>query len=346
MKYYLQYGGWVYLTTALLCALLTYGLIRWSKRRQVYDLDPYRIKPQSKVATFGGTALFISFWAGVYLLKIPFSPFIKTLAFSSLIVLVTGIIDDYHPLSPFQKSIGILIASHLLYFQTDVQIAPYYLLHTLSTSVKQSLIYLATIGWLYFLTNSVNLLDGLDGVASSVSATSLMMLALISLNFSTTVQMSLIQMMLLLCCAIIGFLFFNWPPAKIYLGDTGSLFIGFMCAVFSVSGLKNASFYTLLVPLLVYLIPVFDTFYALIRRLLSGRSISKGDQEHLHHRMLHSGWQVQQIIFGLVSLTLVSGILASLTYTYYKYRHAILMAVILLILSLILWMKYLKKDRK
>ncbi|PMB84800.1 undecaprenyl/decaprenyl-phosphate alpha-N-acetylglucosaminyl 1-phosphate transferase [Dolosicoccus paucivorans] len=346
MKDYLQQGGWVYLTTGLLSAFLTYGLIYWSKKRQIYDLDPHGIKSQNNVATFGGVALFISFWAGVYLLKIPFSPFTKTLAMSSLIVLVTGIIDDYHPLSPVQKSIGILIASHLLYAQTDIQIAPYYLLSTLSPGVKQSLIYLATIGWFYFLTNSVNLLDGLDGVASSVSATSLIMLALISLNFSLTVQKSLIQMMLLLVCAIIGFLFFNWPPAKIYLGDTGSLFIGFMCAVFSVSGLKNASFYTLLVPLLVYLIPVFDAFYALVRRLFSGHSISKGDQEHLHHRMLHSGWHVQQIIFGLVSLTIVSGLLASLTYTYYQYRHSILLVVVLLILSLIGWMKYLKKDNK
>lgn len=336
---------WVYLMTGCISASLTYVLILWSQKRHIYDLDPHGISTKSHVATFGGIALFISFWIGVQLLKIPMTPFMKWFAVSSSIILVTGMIDDYRPLTPFKKSIGIFLAGHLLYYYTDIQIAPYYILYRVPDWTQQLIVYLATIGWLYFLTNAVNLLDGIDGVASSVSVTSLIMLALISLNFSVTIQPSLIQMMLLLACAIMGFLWFNWPPASIYLGDTGSLLIGFMCAVFSVSGLKNAGFYTLLVPLLVYFIPVFDTFYALIRRFLSGDPVSKGDQEHLHHRLLYSGWRSEQIIFGLVSLTFVSGLLASLTYTYYAYRHYILVAVIFLIIGLICWMKYLKKTK-
>ncbi len=112
-------------------------------------------------------------------------------------------------------------------------------------------------------------------------------------------------MMATLVAALLGFLPYNFHPAKIYLGDTGSLFIGFMISVFSLYGLKNATFITLIIPVIILGVPITDTLYAILRRLLNKKPISQADKHHLHHRLMQMGLTHRQTVLVIYGIALI-----------------------------------------
>lgn len=318
-------AGWNIAATFLTSFLLTFILSKYVFRKQT--LPP----------NFGGIAVFISFWVGFFSLfpTLLFTSAQWRIFLASLIVLITGIIDDCFELKPLYKSLGILLAANIVYFMTDVQFSSV-LLPNVTPWLFNLMGYILTIVWIYLMTNALNLLDGIDGLAGSVSITSLITLALMTYLSSLSIRLAFLMMLILLAVAILGFLPFNWNPAKIYLGDTGALFIGFMLGTLTVHNLKNVSFFSLIVPILFYAVPLFDTSYAIVRRFLNGQSVVEKDEDHVHHRLLRLGLTVPQVVYLMIGVTLAFSIFAILSqlYLHLRWFFIILSAGLVIILTI------------
>ena len=172
----------------------------------------------------------------------------------------------------------------------------------------------ASIIWIVGITNAVNLIDGLDGLAvgvSSIAAVALLSILLISHNTSLT----LLVLAAALAGACFGFLPYNFNPAKIFMGDTGSTFLGFILACISIQG-PFKTYVAFMVPLLVLGLPIFDTTFAILRRLAKGQGIMTPDRGHLHHRLIDKGFSHRKtviILYGLSAMLAISGIVILLS---------------------------------
>lgn len=169
--------------------------------------------------------------------------------------------------------------------------------------------YPITVVWILGITNAVNLIDGLDGLAagiSSISATSLLFIFA-----ATGAPIEAILIALVLVGATTGFLPYNFNPAKTFMGDVGSNFLGFTLAVVAVLGsAKGYTIFAIAAPIIILGVPIFDMIFAIIRRLLKGQSITTADKDHLHHRLLRSGLSHKQVVLALYVATSLLGIVA------------------------------------
>ncbi|HFR3425007.1 TPA: glycosyltransferase family 4 protein [Streptococcus suis] len=248
----------------------------------------------------GGLAIFIAFSlaALVFLPRIvthinyhgTYLHYILPLIVSSLIIIITGYIDDVKELGPAPKMFGIVLAATLIWFFTEFHFDSFKIPFGGPLLIFPSwLSFFLTVLWIVAITNAVNLIDGLDGLVSGVSIISLTTMGIVSYFFLHDSNIFLTLTIFILVAAIIGFLPYNYNPAIIYLGDTGALFIGFMIGVLSLQGLKNSTAVAVVTPMIILGVPITDTVVAIIRRKLSGKKISEADKMHLHHRLLSLG---------------------------------------------------------
>lgn len=257
--------------------------------------------------TLGGLGLFVTFNIGAFILlrdQFPTHEIFSLLLASSVIIL-TGMIDDILELKPMQKMIGIFIAALIIYFLAGIR------MNVLNIPFLHKEINLGwwslpiTIFWILALTNAVNLIDGLDGLADGVSMISLTTMGIVGYFFLHTHELYVPIACFMLAACLIGFLPYNFHPAKIFLGDTGALYIGFMIAVLSLKGLKNVTFISLLVPIIILGVPITDTVYAIIRRKLNKKPVSQADKHHLHHQLMKMGLTHRQTVLVIYALSLV-----------------------------------------
>ena len=165
-----------------------------------------------------------------------------------------------------------------------------------------------TILWIVGITNAVNLVDGLDGLAAGISSIASISLLFISLLLGDT-GVALLTSAIAGAC--LGFLPYNFNPAKIFMGDTGATFLGFVLAAISIQGLfKGYAIISLTVPLLILGLPIFDTLFAIIRRMLNGKSIMEADRGHLHHRLIDAGFSQKQTVLILYTMSGILGMSA------------------------------------
>ncbi|MCI8309143.1 MAG: undecaprenyl/decaprenyl-phosphate alpha-N-acetylglucosaminyl 1-phosphate transferase [Clostridia bacterium] len=169
-----------------------------------------------------------------------------------------------------------------------------------------------TVGWIIGITNAINLIDGLDGLSTGISLISCISLMIIfSLNGSPLISIILITA---LAGALVGFLPFNFNPARTFIGDTGSNFLGYCLAVISIIGIaKTYTAIVIVAPLIVLALPIFDTLFAIFRRLIKGHSLKaiiEPDSNHLHHKMLRAGFTQKQSVLILYGITAILGIFA------------------------------------
>ncbi|HFI0213438.1 TPA: glycosyltransferase family 4 protein [Streptococcus suis] len=286
----------------------------------------------------GGLAIFIAFALAslVFLPRIvthvnyhgTYLHYVLPLILSSLIIIITGYIDDVKELEPAPKMFGIVLAATLIWFFTEFHFDSFKIPFGGPLLIFPTwLSFFLTVLWIVAITNAVNLIDGLDGLVSGVSIISLTTMGIVSYFFLHDSNIFLTLTIFVLVAAIIGFLPYNYNPAIIYLGDTGALFIGFMIGVLSLQGLKNSTAVAVVTPMIILGVPITDTVVAIIRRKLSGRKISEADKMHLHHRLLSLGLTHRgtvlviyaiSFLFSLTSLLLnvssrVGGILLVLT---------------------------------
>ena len=169
-----------------------------------------------------------------------------------------------------------------------------------------------TIGWIVGITNALNLIDGLDGLSTGISIIScLSLLIIFALNGSPLISIILITA---LCGSLVGFLPYNFNPAKTFIGDTGSNFLGYCLSIISILGIaKTYTAIVIVAPLIVLALPLFDTIFAIIRRLINGKSLKaiiEPDANHLHHKMLQKGFTQKQAVLILYGLSATFGMFA------------------------------------
>ncbi|MBL1230767.1 undecaprenyl/decaprenyl-phosphate alpha-N-acetylglucosaminyl 1-phosphate transferase [Enterococcus sp. BWB1-3] len=296
-----------------------------------YDAPGERRINKKNMPTAGGLAIYISFCISCLLFFHSVIPtnYILPIILAGGIVIATGLIDDIYELSPRKKTIGILLASLVIYFVAKIRID----FVTLPFFNQLDLRWLSlplTVVWIVAITNAVNLIDGLDGLASGVSIISLTTIGMVGYFFLHADSVYVPIVIFILVASIAGFFPYNFYPAKIFLGDTGALFLGFMIAVMSLQGLKNATFISMITPLIILGVPITDTVYAIIRRLLNKRPISSADKMHLHHRLLSLGFTHKGAVMTIYALALVFSFVA-LLFSYASNVASILLIVFSLI---------------
>ena len=237
---------------------------------------------------------------------------IKLLGFliGGLIIGVVCFIDDVKGVSAWIKLIFQIIAA-LIVIGSGIIIDSIHL-PFLNVEADKVFSVLLTIGWIIGITNAMNLIDGLDGLATGISIIScLSLLMIFSLNGSPLISIILITA---LGGALVGFLPFNFNPARTFMGDTGSNFLGFCLSIISILGIaKTYTAIVIVAPLIVLALPVFDTIFAIFRRMIKAKSIKaimKPDANHLHHKMLKKGFTQRQTVMILYGISASLGMFA------------------------------------
>ena len=227
------------------------------------------------------------------------------------IIVALGIFDDVLALGAKLKFVVQIVAAAIPVCIGDLQIGLFTNLNPLSDTPFVHLGILAvpaTIIWIVGITNAVNLIDGLDGLAvgvSSIAAITMLAVALLTGNMPIAITMAA------LAGACIGFMPYNLNPAKIFMGDTGSTFLGYMLATVSIMGLfKFYAVISLAVPFLILGLPIFDTANAIIRRVAAGRSPMSPDRGHVHHKLIDMGFNQKQAVAILYAISATLGLTA------------------------------------
>ncbi|NPV29914.1 MAG: undecaprenyl/decaprenyl-phosphate alpha-N-acetylglucosaminyl 1-phosphate transferase [Firmicutes bacterium] len=254
------------------------------------------------VPSWGGLGIWLGFTAAV-LLAVPLTREIWGLLAGGLLVLLVGLVDDRRGLSPWAKLAGQVAAAGILVaFGITVDFV---------TNPLGGMIYLGifsipvTIAWVVGITNALNLVDGLDGLAAGVAAISAVTVAVVAFGQGAPI---VAWCALYLAAAALGFLPHNFHPARIFMGDGGSMFLGFMLAALAVLGLtKSATAFSLILPILILGIPIFDMLFAIVRRILRGQHIFAPDRDHLHHRLLDLGLSQRQTALVIYGVNLLLG---------------------------------------
>lgn len=272
----------------------------------------------------GGLAIFIAFLIG-YALLLPASRYNDAILIGAVVIILTGLIDDRFQLSARVKLMGQMIAT-VVVLHSGMRIEMINLpfdqqLYLGSWSIP------VTVLWLIGITNAINLIDGLDGLAAGVSSIALGTIALLAIIQG---NVYLTMMALLLLASTLGFLVHNFYPAKIFMGDTGALFLGYMLAVFSLIGFKNVTLFSLVVPVLLLGLPISDTIFAIVRRLVQGRPPMSPDKSHMHHQLIDMGFTTRQAVLLMYGMTFFFGI-ASILFAKTTMLGAVITFVIVLI---------------
>jgi len=261
------------------------------------------------IPRLGGLAIYIAFMVSV-LVTFKLDTRLLGVIVGGTIIVIIGIFDDIKPLSAKVKLLGQIVAAGVVVYsgvRIDFITNPLsYLFDGVNTYIKfGNWAYPLTMIWIVGITNAINFIDGLDGLAAGISIISAVTLSVVAIILG---QDYMAVMALTLAGAAIGFLPYNFNPAKIFMGDTGSLFLGFMLSVISIMGvLKSAAALSILVPVFAIGLPIFDTLMAIIRRSLSGKPIMQADKGHLHHKMLDKGLSQKQAVLTLYSISAVLG---------------------------------------
>ena len=289
-------------------------------------------KPTPRI---GGLAIIFGFAVAVLCFVELDRPLVGTLC-GALIIAILGVIDDCRELDAKLKFVVQIVAALVVVYVGDTKIEiftnpavwsenPYLILPEWVSVV-------ITVIWIVFITNAVNFIDGLDGLAAGVSAIMSVSLVFIAARVG---EYSIAIVGTAIMGACFGFLPFNFNPAKIFMGDTGSTFLGFMLASLSIQGVfKSYAVISFVVPLLILGLPLFDASFAMIRRVATGQNPMKADRGHLHHRLIDMGFSQKQTVFILYAISGVLGISAVLL-AESGFLRAMLLLICVLILLLI-----------
>ena len=266
-----------------------YGFVDIPNERKVHSEETPRL---------GGLGIFLSFLICFYFLG-EFNSITLSLIAGAAIIVIVGICDDICNIRPRYKLLGQVAAATIIIFNGNIIFeinAPLYLE------------IIITYMWILGVTNAVNLIDGMDGLASGLA-----LIGFVALGVAASLQGNVYftTLCFVMVGSILGFLRFNLPPAVIFMGDTGSLFLGFIISVLSlIISYKSGTVFSVLIPVMFISIPILDTLLAIIRRLNQGKHPFSADKEHLHHRLLELHFAPKQILLAFYSLSALLGAIA------------------------------------
>ena len=332
VSFLLRVGAAV-LVAAVLSFLMTMPVRRLAVRIGAID-DPKDDRRMHKepIPRMGGLAIFLGFLVSALVFTPQMDRGLLAILLGAVLIVGLGVADDKYTLPAKAKLLVQLLAAAVVVFYGDLRI------DRLTNPFGSSLYsywdlglwaYPITIIWILAITNAVNFIDGLDGLAcgvSGISSINLMIIALLVSNGQAAIWMAA------LTGACIGFLPHNFNPARIFMGDTGSNFLGFMLAVVSIQGLFKAyTVISFLVPILLLGLPIFDICFAVIRRVAHGQSPMQADRGHFHHRLIDMGFSQRQSVSIAYVLTGILGLSAVLLTVSGAVRTMIMLSVILVI---------------
>lgn len=261
----------------------------------------------SLMPRMGGLAICLGFWLTVVLTQ-PLVKEIWGLLAGGFVIAFVGIVDDTRGVSPKAKLLAQAIAALIVIF-TGVKVQ--FLTHPIEGVIPLGyLSYPLTFLWIVGITNAVNLIDGLDGLAAGISA-----IAALTLGFVSWLEgySQIAILAFILAASIMGFLKYNFHPAQIFMGDTGALFLGYNLATMAILGLtKSTTVISLFLPIIILGVPILDTILAIFRRYSKGRPIFSADKEHIHHRLLDLGLSHGRTVLAMYAVSVVLGISAIL----------------------------------
>ena len=293
------------LTIILLSAFcLVFGLIvtpfiiKISFKLNAVDMPGHRKVHKVPIPTLGGLAIFFSFLAGLLIIQ-PQSSYHLAIVIGALLMIILGFMDDLYHLTAKAKFLFQVTIACLVVFWGDLQVS--FINLPFGGQLEFGwLSIIVTIFWIVGITNDINLIDGLDGLSAGISAIVLLTIGSMAIIMDNVYVLS---MSIILFWSILGFLPYNFHPAKTFMGDTGSLFLGYMIAVLSLLGFKNVTFISFVIPILILAVPIFDTVVAIIRRLVQKRPIASPDSSHLHHKLLQLGMTHRQAVLFMYLLS-------------------------------------------
>ncbi|MFB5661016.1 glycosyltransferase family 4 protein [Alteribacillus sp. HJP-4] len=292
------------ITCFLLSLFLTPLIKKLAFRIGATDQPNHRKVHNGAMARLGGLSIYASFLAGLLILQ-PESSFMPYIVTAGTIIILTGFLDDMIELSAKWKLLGQIAAAVIVIFG-GVQVE----FINLPFDGRLELGWLSipiTLLWIIGITNAINLIDGLDGLAAGVSS---IVLATISVLAIIQGDIFIVALGIALLGGTLGFLVHNFNPAKIFMGDTGALFLGFMISVISLLGFKNVTIFSLVVPVIILAVPISDTFFAIIRRVVNKQPLSAPDKSHLHHCLLRLGYSHKQTVLIIYTFSAFFGLSA------------------------------------
>ncbi|MBV9216902.1 MAG: hypothetical protein JO053_12075 [Acidobacteria bacterium] len=286
--------------TTIIAAAATFGVRSFARKYGFIarpTTDRWHKKP---TAMLGGVAIFLAAAAGFFVF-VPYSPESLVLFASSTLLFVVGLIDDLVSIRPYQKLIAQLAGAGLLVmFGLKLPITGYEIVDIW-----------ITVFWVVGITNAINLLDNMDGLAAGISVIASVSLAF---NFSANGLTSELLLASVMIGALLGFLFFNFNPASIFMGDCGSMFLGFLLSgsvlLNRVGGRSRGIVAILAVPVLILFVPIFDTTFVTLLRKAWGRKASQGGRDHTSHRLVALGLSERSAVLMLYAFAIIAGALA------------------------------------
>lgn len=291
-------------------------------KRKVHDIP---------IPSMGGLAIFSSFLLG-YLIFAPKTTQMIPILIGAFIIILTGMIDDIHPLKAHEKLIGEIASALVVTIFGGITIDTIQIFGRIINFGIFS--YPLTILFIVAIMNAIDLADGLDGLAAGTTTIYFITIAVIGYIMSELGGLNVI-LCLILAGSCLGFLLYNFSPATIFMGDTGSLFLGYIISVIALLGFKTATLTSLIIPIIILFVPILDTILAMERRLIKGKSIGSADREHLHHQLLKATKSTTKTV---IIMYIINGLfsLVSIFYTLGFKQISIILYLVLLAIFLIL----------
>ena len=314
-------------------------LVPIAKRLALYigalDVPNERKVHKVPIPRLGGLAIFGAFLLG-YILYGEITTQMISILIGSFIIFLVGVFDDIKPIAAKYKFLVQLVAASIVVIYGQVYFNE---ITFIWIDLKLSLVtsYIFSILFIVAISNAINLIDGLDGLSSGVSSIYFLTIIVICVLLGKLTGLDMILSLIMLG-ATLGFLVYNFPPAKIFMGDSGSLFLGFMISIISLMSFKVATFTSLIIPIVTLSIPIFDTVLAIFRRLLKGESIGTPDKEHFHHQLLKLKFSTKTSVLIIYMVNTIFSVV-SIFYVKGYFTEAIIVYVILMIALLFVILK-------
>lgn len=294
------------------------GALDYPNKRKVHK------KP---MPVMGGLMIYLGFLFG-YMLFAPQNTQMLAILIASFIVIITGILDVIKPLRAREKLVGQLTAALIIVFYGKI------LLNDISAFGFYFdfgwLAYPLTVIFIVALMNCINLVDGLDGLAGGISTIFFITIGILAFILHNIGSLE-ITIAFIMIGACIGFLIFNFNPSKIFMGEIGSMFLGFMIAVVCLLGFKGVTLTSLVVPMLILAIPILDTLFAIIRRIIHHKPIYEADKQHLHHQLLNKKFSQKTTVLIIYAVSILFS-LASIFYVLKDRKIGIIIYIVLVLL--------------
>ena len=318
---------------------ITSVLLVWLMRKvamylEVYDIPNERKVHKTPVPLLGGVGIFLTFLLGYIFFCEP-SDIMSSILIASFLILLLGIFDDIKPIpAKYKFVVQILIAAIVVFYgNLKLDEASFLGLHIKLGMFSPFITIIMIVG----IINAINLIDGLDGLSSGIASIYFLTTAIIGFILNKFGGLDIIISIIMLG-ATLGYLVHNFPPAKIYMGDAGSTFLGLIISIIILIGFRTLTLTSLIIPSLLLAIPILDTLFAIIRRKLKHQPAMQADKEHLHHQLLKmnlSKTKTILIIYAINALFSVTSIFYAIGYEY----EMIVCYIILLFLVLFLILK-------